>query len=125
MNERWPGDPQVCLPTSKHHPDGPGQANKMGRDLDHDHILLDRSELVPRDHVPSNIATKKLQTITVAPMECNNQGKQLQRSSKSIQLTAWRLTSPSVPRVCIREEIARKVTDSGTKGTKQNYHLDV
>ena len=40
---------------------------------------------------------------------------------KSIQLTAWRLTLPSVPRDGTREEIARKVTDSWTKGTKQNY----
>ena len=53
------GRAKVCLPTSKHHPDGPGQASKMGRGPDHDHTLLTRLE-VPTDHVPSNRATRNV-----------------------------------------------------------------
>ena len=64
--------PQVCFPTSKHHPNGPGQASKMGRGPYHDHTFSAKSKLVPRDHTPSNRATKKVQIITVAPMECLN-----------------------------------------------------
>ena len=111
--------PQVCLPTSKHHPGGPGQASKMGRGPDHDHTLLIRLQLVPRDHAPSNRATKKVQTIPVASMECNTP-KSNSKVHESIQLTAWRLTLASVLSG-IREEIAWKVTDSWTKGTKHNY----
>ena len=43
-----------CLPISKHHPDGPVQASKVGRGPDHDHTLLAKLGLVPRDHAPSN-----------------------------------------------------------------------
>ena len=66
--------PQVCLPTSKHHPNGPRQASKIGRDPNHDRTLLARSKLVPRDHASGSRATKKVPTITVAPMECHNPG---------------------------------------------------
>ena len=60
--------PQVCLPTSKHHPSGPGQASKMGKGPDNDHTLLVRSELVSEDHASGSRATKKVHTIRVAPM---------------------------------------------------------
>ena len=66
--------PQVCLPTSKHRPIGPGQDSKVGRGPDHDHSLLARSEPVPSDHASGSRATEKVQTITVATMECLNSG---------------------------------------------------
>ena len=52
--------PQVCLPTSKHHPNGPGQVSKIWRGCDHDHTLLVRSELVSRDYASSSRATRKV-----------------------------------------------------------------
>ena len=67
-------DMPICLPTSKQHPDGYGQDSKMRREPDHDHTLLSRSELVPRDHASVGRATKKVQTITVAPIECQTLG---------------------------------------------------
>ena len=63
-----------CLATTKHHPASPGQASRMGRGPDHDHTVLARSDLVPREHVPSNTTMRKVQTITVAPLKCRNQG---------------------------------------------------
>ena len=86
----------------------------MGRIPNHDHTLLARSKLVPRDHAFSNRATKMVQAISVAPMECNNQ----RNNSKChenypvdcleahITICAWN---------GIREEISRMVTDSGQK----------
>ena len=112
--------PQVFLPTSKHHPAGPGQASKMGSGPDHEHTPLARSELVPRDHAPSNRATKKVKTTTVVPMECNNQGSNSKGHEKHpVDCLEAHIT------ICaqsgIGKEIARKVTDSWTEGTKQNY----
>ena len=104
--------PQVCRPISKCYPNGPEQASKMGRGPDHDHILLARSELVPRDHASGSRATKKIQTITVAPMECHNQGGN-SKSHESIQLTAWKLTSPSVPRLASERKLPGKSLTPG------------
>ena len=92
----------------------------MGRGPDHDHILLARSELVPRDHTSSNRAIKKIQTITVAPWESHNPGGNSKGHEKHpVDCLGAHIT------ICaksgIREEIARKVTDSWTRGTKQNY----
>ena len=110
--------PQVCLPISKHHPDGPRQASKIKRGADHDHTLLGRSELDLRDNVPSNRAAKKVWTITVAPMECNIQGSNPKGHGKHpIDCLEAHIT------ICtnsgIREEIARKVTDYWTKETSR------
>ena len=92
----------------------------MGRGSDHDHTLLARSELVPRDHAPSNRATKKVQAITLTPMECNNQGSNSKGHEKHpIDCLEAHITICA--KSCIRKEIARKVTDPWTKGPKQNY----
>ena len=80
-----------------------------------------KSELVSRDYAPSNRATEKVQTIPVAPMKCNNHGSNSKGHEKhSVDCLETHIA------ICaqsgIREEIARKVTDSCIKGTKQNYH---
>ena len=69
LERRMTGMPQICLPTSKHHPDGHGQASKKGRGPDHDHTLLARSELVPR---MSLTAHQKEQSRTTS--RCLNSG---------------------------------------------------
>ena len=107
--------PQVCFRTSKHHPNGPGQASKMRRGPDHDHILLTRSELVPRDHASGSRAGKKVQTITVAPMECHNP---IPKVVKSISVGCLEAHITICAQSGIKEEITRKVNDSWTKGTK-------
>ena len=59
---------------SKHHSLYPGQDSKMGRGPDHDHTHLARSKLVPREHETRNKATKTFVAISVAPLECYDQG---------------------------------------------------
>ena len=51
---------QVCLPISNHHSTSPEQASKMGRGPHHDHILLARSELLPRDYAANKEPPKHL-----------------------------------------------------------------
>ena len=85
----------------------------MGRGPDHDHTLMARSDLVPRDCAPSNSANKEVHTIKVALMECTNQ--------EAIPFDCLEAHITICSQICIREDIARKVTDSWTKGTKQNY----
>ena len=120
LKERWQEGLRYTFPPPNLIQMTPGQASKMGRGPNHDHTLLARSELVTRDHAPSNRATKKVQTISVAPMESNNQGSNSKCHEKHpVDCLEAHIT------ICaqsgIREEIARKVTDSWTKGTKQNY----
>ena len=92
----------------------------MGRGPDHDHALFTRSELISSYHAPSNRATKEVQTITVAPMECDNQGS----NSKGPEKHPIPCLEPHIAiygQSGIREETARKFTDSWTKEAKQNY----
>ena len=95
----------------KCHSDSSEQASKIGRGPDHDHTLLAKLELVPRDHAFSNRATNAVQAIAGAPMECNNQGNNSKGNEKHpIDCMDAHIT------ICapngIRQEIARKVTDS-------------
>ena len=92
----------------------------MGWGPDHDHTLLAISELVPRDHALSNRATDKVQAIEVAPMECNNQVNNSQVYEKH-PIGCLEADIAICAQSSIRKEIARKVTDSWTKGNKQNY----
>ena len=92
----------------------------MGRGPDHDHTLSARLELVPRDHVPSNRATEKVEIITLAPMECNNQESNSKGHEKyPIDCLEAHIT------ICVQsvigEEIAKKVTNIRTKEAKQHY----
>ena len=102
--------PQVCLTTSKHHSNGTGWASKIEMGTDHEHTLLARSKLVPRDHASGNRAAKKLQTIRVALMECHNTGG----NSKCHEKHLFDCLEAHIT-ICaqniIKEEIARKVTD--------------
>ena len=92
----------------------------MGMWCDHDHTLLARSELVPRDHASSSRANKKVQTITVTPMECHNwEGNS--KSHEKHPVDCFESHIAICAQSGIREEIARKVTDSWTSGTKLNY----
>ena len=70
LKERWLRGIRYALPPPKHHSASLGQASKMGMGPDYDCTLLARSELPPRDHVFSNRATKVVQAVSVAPMEC-------------------------------------------------------
>ena len=111
--------PQVCLPTSKHYPNGPRQASKMWRGPDHDYSLLAGLEFVPRDHAPGSRATKKVQTITVTPVECHKESNSKGHEKHPAGYLEADITI--YVQSAIREEIARKVTDSWTRGAKQNY----
>ena len=82
----------------------------MGRGHDHNHTLLARSELIPRDHVLSNRAT----------VECKNQGSNSKVHEKH-PIDCLEAHIIICAQSSIREEIARKVTESWTKGTEQNY----
>ena len=91
----------------------------MGRGPDHDHTILAISELVLKDYASSDKTTEVFLTISVAPMECSHWGSSPNGHAKhTIDCLEVHLT------ICaqngIREEIFRKVTDSWTKGTKQN-----
>ena len=74
----------------------------------------------PEIHAPSDRATKKVKAITVNPMECNCQGSNSKGHEKhptdylEDHIAMWVQTG-------IKEESARKVTDSWIKRTKQNY----
>ena len=77
--------------------------------------LLDKSELVPREHAPNNGAAKKVQIIPVAPMECDNQGGNFKGHEKhQTDCLEAHIT------ICAQKYIREKV-DSWTKETKQNY----
>ena len=62
-----------------------------------------------------------IQAISVVPMEYNKQ----KSNSKGHEQHPFYCLEANIT-ICaqngVREEIARKVTDSWTKGTKQNYH---
>ena len=96
--------PQVCLPTSKHHLDGSWKATKMGRGPDHDHNLLARSELVPEIMCQAIEPLRRFR-----PLQCTLWNTTTRRAvpkvMKNIQLTTWRLTLPSVPRVASEKKL--------------------
>ena len=70
---------KVFLPITKHHPTGLRETSQMG-DPDHDHAILARPELVPRNNVASNRTTEVVSAIRVVSIEFKKPGRQSQRS---------------------------------------------
>ena len=82
--------PEICLPTPKLDKTIPWKTSQVGRGTNHDHALLARSELVPRDNDAGNRTAKKFPACRVAPVD------------------AWMLSSQTIPGTELHNGLHRK-----------------
>ena len=97
LKEKWPKGLRYAFPPPNI-TQLVGQTSRMGRGSHHNHILLAKSELVPRDHASNTEPPRHFQPSQWFLWNVPTK-EAIQKVMKSIQLTAWRLTSPSVPRM--------------------------